>query len=40
MLDEHFQAKRWGIDAEAERRRLDIANDIRAAASFLALAQA
>ena len=40
MLDEHFQAERWGIDAEAERRRRDIANDIRAAASFLALARA
>jgi chaperone required for assembly of F1-ATPase len=40
MLDEHFQAERWGIDAEAERRRLDIANDIRAAVSFLALSRA
>jgi chaperone required for assembly of F1-ATPase len=40
MLDEYFQAERWGIDAEAERRRRDIANDIRAAASFLALARA
>ncbi len=40
MLDEHYQAERWGIDAEAERRRRDIADDIRAAASFLALARA
>jgi chaperone required for assembly of F1-ATPase len=39
MLDEHYQAERWGIDAEAERRRRDIANDISAATSFLALAR-
>jgi chaperone required for assembly of F1-ATPase len=37
LLDEQYQAERWGIDAEAERRRRDIADDIRAAASFLAL---
>jgi chaperone required for assembly of F1-ATPase len=40
LLDEQYQAERWGIDAEAERRRRDIANEIRAAASFLALARA
>jgi chaperone required for assembly of F1-ATPase len=39
-LDEQYQAERWGIDAEAERRRQDIANDIRSAASFLSLARA
>ena len=39
LLDEQYQAERWGIDAEAERRRQDIADDIRAAASFLALAR-
>ena len=39
LLDERYQAERWGIDAEAERRRRDIADDIRAAASFLALAR-
>ena len=38
LLDEQYQAERWGIDAEAERRRRDIADDIRAAASFLSLA--
>ena len=40
LLDEEYQAERWGIDAEAERRRRDIAEDIRAAASFLALSRA
>jgi chaperone required for assembly of F1-ATPase len=39
LLDEQYQAERWGIDAEAERRRQDIASDIRAAASFLSLAR-
>jgi chaperone required for assembly of F1-ATPase len=39
-LDERYQAERWGIDAEAERRRRDIANDFRAAASFLKLVRA
>lgn len=38
LLDEQYQAERWGIDAEAERRRRDIADDIRTAASFLSLA--
>ena len=38
LLDEQYQAERWGIDAEAERRRREIADDIRAAASFLSLA--
>ena len=38
LLDEQYQAERWGIDAEAERRRRDIADDIRSAASFLSLA--
>lgn len=40
MLDETYQAERWGIDAEAERRRRHIAEDIRAAAAFLALVRA
>lgn len=40
LLEEHYQAERWGIDAEAEHRRRAIANDIRAAASFLSLARA
>ncbi len=40
LLDEEYQAERWGIDAEAERRRREIATEIRAAASFLALARA
>jgi chaperone required for assembly of F1-ATPase len=38
LLDEQYQAERWGIDAEAERRRREIADNIRAAASFLSLA--
>jgi chaperone required for assembly of F1-ATPase len=37
LLDELYQAARWGADAEAERRRREIADDIRAAAAFLAL---
>ena len=40
LLDEQYQAERWGIDAEAERRRREIATEIRAAASFLRLARA
>ena len=40
LLDEQYQAERWGIDAEAERRRREIAKEICAAASFLALARA
>ena len=40
LLDEQYQAERWGIDAAAERRRREIATEIRAAASFLALARA
>jgi chaperone required for assembly of F1-ATPase len=39
-VDEQYQAQRWGIDAEAERRRRDIADDILSAASFLSLARA
>ncbi|MBK8176125.1 MAG: ATPase [Rhodospirillales bacterium] len=39
-LDEQYQAGRWGVDAEAERRRRSIAADLRAAASFLALSSA
>ena len=39
LLDEQYQAERWGIDAEAERRRREIATEIRAAASLLALAR-
>jgi chaperone required for assembly of F1-ATPase len=37
VLDEQYQADRWGSDAEAVRRREEIAKDLRAAASFLAL---
>ncbi|HYN39244.1 MAG TPA: ATP12 family protein [Rhodospirillales bacterium] len=38
LLDEHWQAARWGSDAEAEARRAEIASEIRTAALFLALA--
>ena len=37
LLDERYQAARWGVDAEAEQHRREIADDIRAAAAFLAL---
>ena len=37
LLDERWQASRWGIDAEAEARRAEIVEDIRAAALFLLL---
>lgn len=37
MLDEHYQAERWGSDAEAERRRSTIVADLRDAMTFLAL---
>jgi chaperone required for assembly of F1-ATPase len=36
-VEEHYQAQRWGIDPEAERRRQDIAADLRAAVLFLSL---
>jgi len=36
-LDEHFQAERWGVDAEAEARRAALKADIEAAARFLVL---
>ena len=38
LLDERWQADRWGVDAEAEARRAEIADDIRSAALFLLLA--
>ncbi|MBL8667943.1 MAG: ATPase [Rhodospirillales bacterium] len=37
LLDERWQAARWGIDAEAEARRAEIVDDISAAALFLQL---
>ena len=37
MLEEIYQAERWGIDAEAERRRRQLSDEIRAAAAFLDL---
>ena len=37
LLDERWQAARWGVDAEAESRRTEIVEDIRAAALFLLL---
>lgn len=37
LLDERWQASRWGVDAEAEARRAEIVEDIRAAALFLLL---
>ncbi len=37
QLDETFQIERWGLDAEAERRRENIRSDIAAAARFLQL---
>lgn len=37
QLDETFQIERWGLDAEAERRRENIRSDIAAAARFLKL---
>jgi len=39
-LDELFQAERWGGDAEAERRREALREEIAAAARFMALAEA
>jgi chaperone required for assembly of F1-ATPase len=38
MLDERYQAERWGSDAEAESRRRQLADELSAAASFMALA--
>ena len=38
LLDEQWQASRWGVDAEAEARRSEITDDIRSAALFLRLA--
>lgn len=40
LLDETFQAGRWGVDAEAEARREALARDMRTAARFLALIDA
>lgn len=37
MIDELYQAERWGIDAEAAARRTAIAADLAATAQFLAL---
>jgi chaperone required for assembly of F1-ATPase len=38
LLDELFEAEAWGIDAEAERRRQGVLQDIVDAARFMALA--
>lgn len=40
LLDERFQAERWGEDAEAEARLRDIAASIEAGARFLQLLRA
>jgi chaperone required for assembly of F1-ATPase len=40
LLDERWQAGRWGVDEEAERRRREITSDLHAAAAFLSLARA
>ena len=37
LLDECFQAERWGCDAEAEQRRQRLADEIRAARRFIDL---
>jgi chaperone required for assembly of F1-ATPase len=37
QLDESFEIEQWGEDAEAERRRTALLEDIRSAARFLAL---
>ena len=37
QVDETFQAKRWGLDAEAEMRLAGLADDIRGAARMLTL---
>ncbi len=37
QIDETFQAERWGEDAEAAKRRAQLADDIAAAARFLEL---
>ncbi len=39
LLDECFQAERWGIDLEAEQRRRHLADDIRSARMFIDLAR-
>ncbi len=38
LLDELFETEAWGVDAEAERRRQTILQDIVEAARFMALA--
>lgn len=40
LLDERWQADRWGVDEEAEKRRREISADLKAAAAFLSLARA
>jgi len=39
QLDESYQMERWGDDSEAVERRRRLRDDIRAAATFLALAR-
>lgn len=39
MVDELFQAEKWGEDREAVRARREVADDVRAAARFLDLAR-
>jgi chaperone required for assembly of F1-ATPase len=40
ILDERFQEEFWGLDAEAEARRLRLAGDVALAARLIALARA
>jgi chaperone required for assembly of F1-ATPase len=40
LLDERFQAERWGEDAEAGRRRLRLRDDLGAVERFLCLGRA
>lgn len=40
LLDERWQADRWGVDEEAEKRWHEIRADLQAASAFLTLARA
>jgi chaperone required for assembly of F1-ATPase len=39
-IDEDFQAEKWGLDAEAEKRALALAHELEQAGKFIALAKA
>ena len=39
LLDECFQAERWGCDPEAEQRRQRLAEEIRSARRFIELSR-